>query len=592
MKKMLSIIIVCALLLGLMCGCGGSAASSVPADPTAAEPSVQQEASALPEETPEPAAQETPEPEDSAESAPEQLEAEPAPEPEPEPEREPIVYPLDTDVSFSWYMSYPGIMDNFCEHPFDDYVAWKEWQARTGVRIEWELTSDIAAEAFQLRLASGDPTDVFMSALATSVTVDEMIDSGMILELHDLIQENMPDYMRYADEYPDFAGSLGTESTEGNWGGLHKYSINSATTAGLVIRQDWLTRLGLDAPATYDELHDVLKAFQSEMGATDPLWINYTGFLPASCLAAGFDNIGCPNGKGFPVYQVDGVVKFGPQQESFREYVKLMADWYAEGLIYRDFVSYTSSDSQPPSDLIANGKCGVFSQTLDSFHQYDGSAEGFAIRGIPDIRRDKDQSLHFVSAPMGVSNIVLCISSGCENPEVVLQAFNYDFTEEGILLMNYGIEGESFAYDETGTPQLTDTVLNSFLPDVSLALCYYTGTDMNAYCGVTDNARNWMFYDDAQMEAAKMWENKGTDDTAYNFPALCSMNTEETEQYNSYINDLNTYIFECTLRWITGGEDVDAAWDGYLSMLDSMGVEKIVEAEQSALDRYNENNGV
>lgn len=89
-----------------------------------------------------------------------------------------------------------------------------------------------------------------------------------------------------------------------------------------------------------------------------------------------------------------------------------------------------------------------------------------------------------------------------------------------------------------------------------------------------------------------MWENKGTDDTAYNFPALCSMNTEETEQYNTYISDLNTYIFECALRWITGGEDVDDAWEGYLSTLESMGVEKIVEAEQSALDRYNENSGV
>ena len=577
MRKELSIIIAICLMLGLLSGCGGTAAPS-----TAAEaPS----AASTPEETPTPPepSVETPEPEASAaESALELIAEEP----------EPIVYPLDTDVSFSWYMSYPGIMDNFCEHPFDDYVAWKEWQARTGVKINWELTSDIAAEAFQLRLASGDPTDVFMSALATSVTVDEMIDSGMILELHDLIRDNMPDYMRYADEYPDFAESLGTESTEGNWGGLHKYSINSATTTGLVIREDWLKKLNLEAPTTYKELHEVLKAFQSELGATDPLWINYTGFLPASCLAAGFENIGCPNGRGFPVYQVDGAVKFGPKEESFREYIRLMADWYAEGLIYRDFVSYTSSDSQPPSDLITTGKCGVFSQTLDSFHQYDESAEDFSIRGIPDIRREKDQALHFVSEPMSVSNIVLCVSSACENPDVVLQAFNYDFTEEGILLMNYGIEGESFEYDDKGTPQLTDAVLNSFLPDVSLALCYYTGTDMNAYCGITDNARNWMFYDDAQMEASRMWENKGTDDTAYNFPALCSMNTEETEQYNTYINDLNTYIFECALRWITGSEDIDSAWAGYLSTLESMGVDQIIEAEQSALDRYNENNGL
>ena len=577
MKKRLSIIIAVCLVLGIMCGCGSTAATSS-AETVPAEAAAPEAASAVAEE-PAAAAQEAPAPEASA--------AESAVEPDAEePEWPTISYPLDTDVSFSWYMSYPGIMDNFCEHPFDDYVAWKEWQERTGVKIEWELTTDWAAEAFQLRLASGDPTDVFMSALATSVTVDEMIDSGMILELHDLIEENMPDYMRCAEEYPDFAESLGTESTEGNWGGLHKYSINAATTAGLVIRDDWLKQLNMEAPVTYDELHDVLRAFQSEMGATDPLWINYAGFLPASCLAAGFDNIGCPNGRVFPVYQVDGTVKFGAREEGFREYIKLLADWFSEGLIYRDFMSYTSSDTQPPSDLISNGKCGVFSQTLDSFHQYDESSEGFSITGIPDIRREKDQSLHFVNAPMGVSNIVLCVSAACENPEVVLQAFNYDFTEEGILLMNYGIEGESFEFDEDGTPQLTDTVLHSFLPDVSLALCYYTGTDINSYCGITDNARNWMFYDDAQMEASRMWENEGVDDTAYNFPALCTMNTEETEQYNTYINDLNTYIFETVLKWITGGEDIDAAWDGYLATLDSMGVEEIIEAEQSALDRY------
>ena len=243
MKKRLSIIIAVCLVLGMMCGCGSTAAPSS-AESASAEPGVQEAASAVSEETAA-AEPEAPAPEESA--------AESAVEPDAEePERPTISYPLDTDVSFSWYMSYPGIMDNFCEHPFDDYVAWKEWQVRTGVKIDWELTSDIAAEAFQLRLASGDPTDVFMSALATSVTVDEMIDSGMILELHDLIEENMPDYMRCAEEHPDFAESLGTESTEGNWGGLHKYSINAATTAGLVVRDDWLKQLNLDTPATYD----------------------------------------------------------------------------------------------------------------------------------------------------------------------------------------------------------------------------------------------------------------------------------------------------------------------------------------------------
>jgi len=418
--------------------------------------------------------------------------------------------------------------------------------------------------------------------------VDELVAQGIIFDLKEQIPENMPDYMAYIDANEDFAASIGSESAEGYWCGLHTYTENTYPSAGLVIRNDWLDEVNMEVPTTFDALHDVLTAFKSEIGADDALWINYNGYIPDNGLISGFDTMGAADTNSYPFYQIDGKVMYGATNEGFREYIKTLSQWYSEGLVFRDFMSYTDSNTQAPSDLITNNRCGVYEQTLDSFHQYDDSSDTFEIVAMPNTRQTDSQVLHFNGGRDGTSTDVLCVSTACENVETVLQAFNYDFTEDGYLLMNYGIENDTFVFDENGDPMLTDVVLKSELPDVSLALSVFTGTDANAYSGIKDDGRGWALYDEAQQAACEVWANEG-DDKAYVFPSLCSMNLEESAVFNSKITDISTYVAEKTLSWIVGAADVEADWDEYVANIGAMGIQDCIDAKQSSLDRYYEN---
>ncbi len=58
----------------------------------------------------------------------------------------------------------------------------------------------------------------------------------------------------------------------------------------------------------------------------------------------------------FQCLNVDETVKFDPTLDGYQEYLKLMNQWYCEGLIYRDFMSL---DTSTYSENLSNGTFGM-----------------------------------------------------------------------------------------------------------------------------------------------------------------------------------------------------------------------------------------
>ncbi|MEG2700922.1 MAG: ABC transporter substrate-binding protein, partial [Hungatella sp.] len=57
-------------------------------------------------------------------------------------------------------------------------------------------------------------------------------------------------------------------------------------------------------------------------------------------------------------------------------------------------------------------------------------------------------------------------------------------------------------------------------------------------------------------------------------------------EYSSLISDIKTYRDEMTIKFIRGTEPLDN-FDKYLSTLDSMGIARLQEIVQIAVDEYN-----
>ena len=189
---------------------------------------------------------------------------------------------------------------------------------------------------------------------------------------------------------------------------------------------------------------------------------------------------------------------------------------------------------------------------------------------------------HFSSATIINKQCNVSVSADCENIETALQYLNYYFTDEGIRLYNYGVEGESYNM-ENGEIVYTDLIMNpadGYTP--------YTMTEAHVLVGyvasVTDPRRSDAFSSEESIAALEVWN--ATQDNAYTMPAGVALSTEESSRASALQSDLYTYVAECIPKFILGEMDIDADWDSFVESCNSMGLPEVVEIYQTAYDRY------
>ena len=64
------------------------------------------------------------------------------------------------------------------------------------------------------------------------------------------------------------------------------------------------------------------------------------------------------------------------------------------------------------------------------------------------------------------------------------------------------------------------------------------------------------------------------------------MTVDEGTEYSSLFTDISTYVDECNVKFIMGQMSLDD-YDAYRDTLKKMGIERCIELQQAALDRYN-----
>ena len=572
-KRIVALLLCLCLVLALCAACGsngGTAASSAAAsDETAAAAASAAEAPAEPEAAAAPEAVE--EPESAAEASAEELEA------EPEPTLEPIEYPLfDEPHAYTiWLGTAPDLND--VVKNMEEFVIFRELEKVTNVTWDSTMVSFMAeAEQFQLMVAGGDFTDVVCKAVDNYTgTVDQAIEDDFLIDLVPYIDTCMPNLLKWFHDYPELRKQLTTDA--GAIGGFPKiYAAPSDVSAGPQIRADWLNDLGLENPKTFDELYDVLNAFRDEKGATTPLVIaNSSGVQPE--LLAGY-NINA----GF--YQVDGEIRYGIVQPEFKEYVTMMNKWYSEGLI-NDLFLTNPYESLHDFNAVLNNEAGAWYCTAAQMMPWLISSAvdpNFHITGLTAVTKDGSQA-HIGEEGSVFDSQMWSITTVCEDPDVIAKYVDYVYSDDGILLANYGVEGETFTYVD-GVPKLTDLVLNNPNYSYGAAMNIFVCDRMTPAPFVIDENRVRADYIQDQLDAIEVWNN--SNDGLYNIPrAGVSMNVDESQEYTDLYADIETYQDENIVKFVVGDKSLDE-FDDFVATLKQMGIERCVELEQAAYDRY------
>ena len=576
-KKFLAMLLALCMLTALFTACGSNPASSA-APPASAQ------------------SDEAPPAEEKAPSEPAPAEEASAPEASSVEDAAPTSWPAnplgnvdlpltDEPVTVTMWMGVNPNVLKITEDIGNDCALWNELASRTGVNLEFTVVNpDTESEKFNLMVASNDLSDIISNAttLYTNGGEAAVADEILIDHLPYLTKELTPQICKLMEAYPDAVPEALTES--GWLAGMPQLSMQTEATQtfGPMIRKDWLDELVLDVPETYDELHDVLAAFKEKKGADAPLLLNYAATGINNGLVEGYGIFGLVADAAMsePYYQVDDTVMYGPIQPEFKEYLTMIHDWYQEGLIWQAFMSYTDFQN-PPTDVILADRAGVFyaEVTFIATLEDASNTEGFELVAIPDFVRNSGDTIPFKEERAYAASTPWSISTQCECPELLMQWCNYMYTDEGALLCNYGIEGESFEYNENHVPVFTDLVLNN--PDMSTTVALFM------YCldrgpFYRDETREQSGYSQAQKDASGIWQSnmsvgRGIGST--------SLNTEESSEVNQFYGDIKTYIEQSVLEFIIGNRDL-AEFDEYVSHIEGMGIDKVTACYQDAYQRY------
>ena len=570
MKRILPLLLTLCLLLGCFAACGSQAPSGTPAESAASASAAEDTSSA---EAPEaPAAPAASDDGSSAEDA-SVLE-----EPEEVPQFVTVELPIvDEPTTFSIWYTWPPVLTNFIEGPGATPFA-QELAERTGVTIDYQITNTETASAdFSLMVAAGDFPDMIMGASSYYNNPDQLLEDGVAVDVAPYLDDLMPNLKAVLASNKDWERAAYTDS--GAIVECYRFEIGTEMNVGPVIRKDYLEKLDMEVPITYDEYYDVLTAFKNEIGASAPLLMPYTGLT--NYLSIGY---GVPAElRGGLFYVQDGQVKYAGMEQDYTDFVTEMARWYADGLIDPDFLSRTTT-TDPDFGLITSGAAGVWTANVLMFDMYGDMVDDpdFAITGTSYPKKSPDAPIMYVN-DASPTNPGYTVTTDCHDVETCLRWIDYWYSEEGTFLANYGLEGVSFEYDEQGNPHLNEAILQSPIGLPSSLTCSIYITNGGPY--VNDTFRLQYYFGENQKAAMEIWDRSDDAICSEGYPSDAGLTTEEAEEYAAIMSDIETYMEEIITSVLVGNEPVSKL-DEVAGNLTAMKIEDAIALKQAAYDRY------
>ncbi|MGN0752931.1 MAG: hypothetical protein ACI4ME_00605 [Aristaeellaceae bacterium] len=482
-------------------------------------------------------------------------------------------------------------------------------QDMAGVKVDWTVVcgsgNEIQAQYLAM-LSSGNYPDIIQWQHNNSYTggVAQLYADEIIIRLNEVIDQYMPNYKKLLEDNPQVAKTLMDD--EGNY--LYFTVINplnsdlekvAVTWWGLMMRQDWLDNVGMEAPTTIDEWYEVLTAFKEG----DPNGNGELDEIPFDAGSAGhllfMPAFGIQN--GWYVDPETGKVGYGQYSEKYKAYLETMAKWYAEGLIqniYTDDAGTLAPSSDPNiyADLAGSwkGLSNYWEQRLPQVLEKNPNADFVAVQWPQYVFGNGE----FYADRYGMGygdRVSTCISVDCKNIEAAARLIDTMYTEEGTNCTTWGtLEGDpinpewtqghgTYTVDENGVKHETEWA-NQMTQN------FYDGAFANKYRYAMSHVSfpRWGAADylaatreQRYVDSAVMWAQASN---ALEYPAAITLSTD-AQKAVAEIDNMGTYISEMTCKFITGAEPL-TKFDTYMDTLQKMGIENLIALYQEAYDNF------
>lgn len=338
---------------------------------------------------------------------------------------------------------------------------WKYVEEKFGITIEI-VAYDY--EKYNVLAAGSDLPDI-VSTIAGGTPIQDIIDSGQLLPLDDLLDSYGQDITRNI--------STAIERVNEPYGvtyllpsgveGPRDVPLSNGYFGAFQGRYDVFKAIGSPAIDGWDSLLEVAKQMQDyerartgrdDIYAFSMYFANSAGTL-IPMFAMGWEGMACGVEYNLQTYETRNMY-LDPDSARWEQY-ELYNKMYRMGIFDPDSLIMNATEYQ---DKIMNGST-LFSQTWNM-----SVNEGVGVPGYEEYAGlfNLPGSVDFIAflcsriSPLGyVNDSARAISTNCEYPERAMQLLNWLDSTEGARMFYNGMEGESWEYVD-GVPQYTEAV--------------------------------------------------------------------------------------------------------------------------------------
>ena len=339
------------------------------------------------------------------------------------------------------------------DDPWTDPVA-EVLTEKTGVRLKTEYPVAADDQTVALMIAAQDYPDMIYA----KGDANSLIDAGAMIDMTDLIEEYGPNIKKmYGDEFEKLRYSEEDPSI---------YQLSSYAVGGTFLENSGTAQIqwaalkenNYEIPDTLEEFEKMIKDYMAahpttedgmptigiSLTAADWHWMITLG-NPSGYIAEGAPD----NGQWLIDEDYNAMYKF--RSDKVREYYRWLNRMYHEGVLDPEFATQTYEDYIAK---IASGR--VVALTDTDWDYSDGEkiliADGKLDKtyaGLPLAMDEntKAPSLMYQGLPTGQG---VGITTSCKDPVAAIKFLDYLCSDEGQVLVNWGIEGVNYFIDEEG----------------------------------------------------------------------------------------------------------------------------------------------
>lgn len=288
-------------------------------------------------------------------------------------------------------------------------------------------------------------------------------------------------------------------------------------------------------------------------------------------------------------YNKDGKVMFGPLDDEYKEYLELLHKWYMEGLLDQDFPTRSSTGISADNDMILNDKVGALvdwaTRLSDTYISRGATNEDYWLVAVEQPVKENGPTPKYrrVVGDDLMNEYCMVFSADSEYIEEAIRWTDGFYAEDVYLNANYGLESQEGVvwYKAEDGHRIGDYDFRFNNP--------------NGLSSATVLVKYWVKNPPVRVEAAQIEQADENKQSAYAtwskydaewwMPSRITMTSEEATTFSSLYTDIETYVQECNVKFITGNMSLDT-YDAYRETLRQMGIEEAIAIQQAALDRY------